>query len=241
MLSFRCVGGDSSSDIRKCLKNKLEIDIKRSSHRWALEREIDPVYWSAMKTKILLVLLALAPLSSEASNYPPDYCRQRVYTTSEGPLLVGYVASGCGSSAVIGYKKSGVLAKSLDSPVALSAVITGKCTLIASTDKNKLGDELIYKSTIQLGREYHGTGYMSAPISLYDFAPSPCLYQGRGSVKIVLNVAFSDNQGNWDSKYGVDYQVNLRELGAGQSYLSQDDGLGIGLDSWNFIIQKMSE
>lgn len=192
-------------------------------------------------TKVLLITSLLVPLLSKASNYPPDYCGQRVYTKSDGPLLISYVASGCGSSAAIGYKNSGVLANNPDRPDSLTAVILGRCTLVEYTDSNKPGDELVYKSHVRLGREYHGTGYMSAPLSLYDFLPSPCLHQGRGNAKIVLQVAVSDNRGHWDSKYGANYEIDLRELVSGPSYRSQDLGYGIGLDSWNYIIRSMTE
>jgi hypothetical protein len=87
-------------------------------------------------------------------------------------------------------------------------------------------------SVVRLGREWHETGYMSVPLSIYNLMPAGC-----GSYPNV-GVAFSAN-GKWDSKYGQNYDAKIYS-GNEKVFETHQTGNGsINGVAWDFIIGEM--
>lgn len=172
----------------------------------------------------VLTVVVLNTPNSYASNYPSDYCRQQVFTLTEGPVQFSRVKSACLDQLVIGYKNSGYLT-SWDVK-KINAVITGGCN---SSQNLKV-------TTLELGKEWNGTGYLNT-LSYYDL-PSECYSDPTAR----LAFAFSDDKGNWDSRYGQNYTVVLNDLfKKGEATGSTSIDAVIGNDSWNIIISKMRQ
>ncbi len=181
--------------------------------------------------KILILLSVLIAVSAMASNYPTDYCNQSVSVQHEGPLMVASVASGCFGKVVFGYKKSGLLVSSMTSKVDL--VVKGIC--------EKRGVQLQKQTVVVMGREWHGTGYMSSAMNPYKFAPDECSVGGTSGVQFRYEFAFSDGQGNWDSRGGANY--HMRSLfwdGSGRQYKTNEAGDDINMKAWDIIVSEMS-
>ena len=94
------------------------------------------------------------------------------------------------------------------------------------------------QSVIELGREYHGTGYMSAPLDMSRFQPATCF--GGWAIAI----AFSDGQGGWDSLNGANYMFSEGEFDghnpAHAHFNSQQSTYnGVNLAVWDFIVAEM--
>jgi hypothetical protein len=169
--------------------------------------------------------------NAHASGYPPGYCDQVVRVMQDGPALFAHVGSGCDSSEVLGYKLSGVLSE--NNPESIDAVVTGSCSKDGSTYSKV--------STLRLGREWHGQGYLSAPYSYSSFLPNNC-YDNSS-----LSIAFSAN-GQWDSKFGANYIL----AGSGgfwnedpsrvQTLNTGSSGQGnIVIAAWDFIVSKLAD
>lgn len=178
--------------------------------------------------KFLSLLLVLVGFVSnvQASNYPPDYCDQIVTIRHDGPALIANVGSGCWSAVVLGYKKWGKLADSGLNKI--DAVVVGKCNRDENTVMTKT-------TTIVLGREWHGTGYMSAPFSPYSVLPDGCYYGPNRNLQVKVEVAFSDGRGNWDSKH-LDHWFPVPE---DQRFKTNEAGGSINFKAWNFIVSEM--
>lgn len=172
----------------------------------------------------LVTALFILPIGGVfASGYPADYCQQRVYIINDGPSLVARVGSGCTNLMVIGYKNSGVLA----SPELkeIDAIVTGSCNGVSS----KI-------TTVKLGKEWNGTGYINTP-EYKELTPTEC-YKNESTT---ISIAYSDRLGNWDSRYGQNYNVSKNRLYSSETknILSSSYGGNIGFDAWNIIINEM--
>lgn len=179
-----------------------------------------------MKRSFLFLALGLLTATSVsfASNYPPDYCQQNVRIQDLGHGLIAQVSSGCGTELVLGYRNSGPLAQ--NSPEKIDAILVSRC-------RQHDGSAAQKTTTVTLGKEWHGAGYMSAPFYL-----DACPYSDSWE-KPVVGVAFSDGRGRWDSNYGRNYAMDLMSLGGTSPRRSQDVGPGIGLNSWNILIDAL--
>lgn len=162
-----------------------------------------------------------------ASNYPPDYCHQNVRVLHDGPGLFAHVGSGCDGMEIFGYKKSGYLAYS--NPEYVDAVVVARCN----------DDGRVNVKTIRLGREWHGTGYMSEPLSFYHFIPSGCDTGAK------LEVAYTAD-GKWDSRYGYNFghfdygfYNDQRDIA---TFATHEAGWGqIVMSAWDFIVEQMKK
>lgn len=188
--------------------------------------------------KATLFVLAFICACSWASNYPPEYSHQTVRTLSKGPALFAHIGSGILSQDVIGYRNNGVLAKLTPKPNFIDAIITTEC-------ERKIGNQhekLTKTTTIKLGPEWHGTGYMTPPHSYYSYVVDFC------PVDSLIKVAFSDGNGHWDSKEGADYRYrgqgfraqDRENEGATEDKLHEGD-YQISLKAWDIIVKKMKE
>jgi hypothetical protein len=136
----------------------------------------------------------------------------------DGPALFAHVGSGCESYELIAYKNSGMLAEG--NPEFVDAVVVASCGNDTRT------------TVVRLGREWHETGYMSVPLSIYSLMPSGCDSNPN------VGVAFSAN-GKWDSKYGQNYDAKAYS-GNEVIFKTNQNGNGYINDaSWNFIIGEM--
>jgi hypothetical protein len=158
---------------------------------------------------------------------------QVVRVHHDGPALFAHVDNAGESNTVIAYKSWGYLAAS--HPVSLNAVVSGSCRLRDNHIVKKL-------SVVKLGREWNGTGYMSPALDVYELLPEICLtaaYPDHEDFK--YDVAFSDEQGHWDSKYGANYSVD--PMIPSDQITASFDGDGqepaISPRAWNFIVDQM--
>ncbi|HLE00345.1 MAG TPA: hypothetical protein VJB59_08800 [Bdellovibrionota bacterium] len=183
-----------------------------------------------MKKTILanLMILGITGITiagtANASNYPPDYCSPRVNVRSDGPAFLADVRSGCSSTKyVIGYKASGMFR----SQNAVDALISVRC-------RSYEGYEMTVSPVfIRLGREWHGTGFLSGSISEGDSIFSAC----RNGYVGAISIAFLA-EGQWDSRYGANYYLDTNRTDA--SYKSNSvNGYEIPLDIWDFIVDQM--
>jgi hypothetical protein len=124
---------------------------------------------------------------------------------------------------VIGYKNSGVLAKSETQEI--DAVVTGSCA-VESVEK---------VTVIKLGKEWNGTGYMNNPDYATSLYPAECY----GDRYKKLAIAFTDGKGNWDSRYGQNYIATMNDFNNAGGVLSKDFGPYAGVNTWNIIINEM--
>jgi len=184
--------------------------------------------------RLFIVILSVCALATMvlASNYPPDYCQQRAVVHVQGPALLGYVSSGCmGREYVIGYKKSGVLGTSSEK---VNVYVRGVLDTIE-------GREVVVEQTIPLGREWHGTGYLSAGISEYlVFGNDGHLHAAVRGVKRI-ELAFNVD-GRWDSNLNKNYLFDVKNLEKdGETRKSKEMNYygSISMDLWDFIVGKM--
>jgi hypothetical protein len=204
-----------------------------------LQMSLPPICINALCTRkggvvnfklfFLIAGLLLGFSVCEASNYPPDYCHQKVRVLHQGPMLFAQVASGCGSTLVMGYKKSGVLyANHKDS---INAVITASCTLNGTSHSQT--------TTVQLGKEWHGTGYLTTDLNVDRWKPYECFYVAN----MEYAIAFVDRDGNWDSRNSENYKFRLTEVTMSENYFDtkEDATYGVNLKAWDYIIGEMAK
>jgi hypothetical protein len=174
----------------------------------------------------LLASVAGLATGADASNYPPDYCDQTVSVVHRQHALLAQVGGGCGSYLAIGYKAAGPLARG--NPDFIDAVVVGECAV---------GTEVHRKtSVVRLGREWHGTGYMSEARSPYSFAPEACAGQSP-----TLGLAFTDGVA-WDSRDGANYLYAAGDFRGPEAAVFDTNTPGTGdinLPAWSFIIEQM--
>jgi len=174
---------------------------------------------------MLLISLFFVSSVVMASNYPPDYCHQVASVDVFGPAVVSKVASGCMTPIyIIGYKKSGMFGAR---PV-LEAVITATCKYDSDREA-----EFRETNTVTLGKEWHGTGFMSHAIRSYEFC-------GYSAYLVKLEIAFTPDRGEWDSRYGANYNFDFR----GGNWTHQKfyaTGDEVVEPVWNFIIGFMRD
>jgi hypothetical protein len=183
--------------------------------------------------KIAVGTLALSLASAAfGSGYPADYSYQNVRVITDGPALFAHVGSGCGSAEVIGYKTNGMLAA--NNPDRIDAVVTTSCTV--------RGEYHLKNSTVTLGREWHGAGYVSEAHSFYDYLPQACMGSDE-LAKIHVGMAFSAN-GQWDSKFGANYGYNgygFYNTSDVRSYSTNTQGCsGVNLPGWEAIVNELA-
>lgn len=169
-------------------------------------------------------MILLGGAAVNASNYPMDYTYQYARVVSAGPAIVASVSSGIMSKMVIGYKRGGILGNS-DS---LSAVV-----------RTTYSDNNGYVSTVervfQMPKEWHGTGFMTMPLSPYD------LVSGANYRQLLrIELAFS-NGPKWDSNYGGNYVVEQNDFyKKAEVFRSEHAGSpDIDLYCWDFIVNQM--
>jgi hypothetical protein len=175
---------------------------------------------------LLSLVTTFISFGAAASDYPADYCQQRVHVVNDGASLIARVGSGCTDLLVIGYKNSGVLAT--NDVQEIDAVVTGSCS--GSWEKRT--------TVIKLGKEWNGAGYVNKPsYEKSSVLPGSC-YRDTSAI---ISVAYSDRKGNWDSRYGQNYNVKSTDLysTATKTILSPNYGPEIGLDSWKIIVNEL--
>lgn len=181
---------------------------------------------------ILSVMLAALAATAMASNYPPDYTDESVIFHQDGSFLIARAGSGCGSVEVLGYKNSGYLAQF--HPEKVSAYVTVTCV------SNNYGNREETKRTrvIDLGREWHGNGYLStamqdSPFDHYSFFLNQCS-------TTVVQLAFTDNMGHWDSRYGQNYTIDADTVFANQTGIKTGvRGCSMSFQAWDIIVGAM--
>lgn len=188
--------------------------------------------------KVKFFLLPLLAIGSSvishalASGYPAHYCHQVVRVVHDGPVLLAHVGSGCDQAEVVGYKPSGFLAGR--NPASIEATFVARCQGNGETHEKI--------TRIQLGREWHGVGYLSAPFIYSNLVPFGCNQSDPSSISV--GVAFSAD-GQWDSQFGANY----RHPGYGfygrtdvVSYETGASGFGsMNLAAWDFIVGQMRQ
>jgi hypothetical protein len=183
----------------------------------------------------LSVLLSVVTMSvANASEYPSDYCRQSVQLENVGSagLLALSTGGGGGGGIVLGYRIRGTLAST--NPNQIDALITTHCHMSDGSNVEKT-------TTITMGKEWSGTGYLSSGGTTEIF-PYNCYYYSSNGTSLDNNVqiAFSDRQGHWDSNYGQNYNIDYRALSSGPSIRTNDIQCGgIGFESWGVIVNAM--
>lgn len=188
-----------------------------------------------MKNIYGIVFLIFWTQNVWASNYPPDYTYQKVYLLNMGDAaLVAHVSSGILNQYVIGYKNRGVL----NQPhiEELDLVIFSTCHL-------QNGSKLQKTTTYTLGREWHGTGFLSAPFDLRESIPHGC--PTHQAELLDISFAFSDRNGNWDSNtdhlnYFLFRNSKSWKESEGLVYFDTKKGIEkINLEAWTFIVNQM--
>lgn len=180
--------------------------------------------------RIALLSVALfGALNAHASRFPLEASPQKTYVIHRGAALLAHVESTVLSRDVIGYKGSGFLAQR--SPETLEAVVTARCS---NSDQART-------TMIRLGREWHGTGYMSAPLdfrTLFPVVPGPegCVVRGDTP----LQIAFSDGGGRWDPAGYNDIIFSPSEFYSSRTvYESTVPGADISNDTWEYLVGQM--
>jgi hypothetical protein len=178
-----------------------------------------------------IISLILTSLSSTAW---ASHSNQIVRLMHNGPLLYAQIETGAYSQQIIAYKTSGDLAQG--NPVSIDALLIGSC-------RTGDGDSVVLMTTVQLGREWHGTGYMSMPLSIKNHFPTVCHYRKDWQ----LQIAFFDPQGRWDSRYGENYEIrssyiwgpDYRTIVFDTQKPEFPGSRSINEDAWKFIVDQM--
>jgi hypothetical protein len=174
--------------------------------------------------KLIALAAALTACTTFASNYPPDYCNATVWICKDGPGVVAQISSGCNTGIyVIGYKKSG----SLGNNSSLDAVV-----------KFDFGNSANLMRTFQLTPDWQHLGLMTSPIDLGGIIRQV----GNGSPTAV-SVAFSNGNGDWDSKGGANYYYpmsahespNCYTVRTSEPYFSE-----VPFVAWDVVNEAMS-
>lgn len=155
----------------------------------------------------------------KASNYPTDYYSQNVRVVAAGPAIVAGISGGAmGSKFVIGYKRAGILGAS-DS---LSAVVKTSYYSYSGGLRNS-------ERTIQIGKEWQGTGFMTPAMSLSELT-------GDGDARELVKIELAFVAGaQWDSNWGGNYVVKNADLYQNAAGYSSPNNT----DCWNFIVGQM--
>ncbi|HAH31975.1 MAG TPA: hypothetical protein DCL44_06650 [Elusimicrobia bacterium] len=180
-----------------------------------------------MKKIIAVAAVMLFAVSvTKASNYPADYTNQTARVVSKGPAVVALVSSGIMNKLVIAYKRSGILGGS-DSIQAVVRVTA----LEYYSGYSKTTERIV-----TLPKEWHGTGFMTPEMSMYDFIPASF----AGDIKRIELAFFSGPQ--WDSNYSANYVIEKDELNWGvAATFKSGHGGGPNIDQycWDFIVGQM--
>ncbi|MDA8130622.1 MAG: hypothetical protein M0011_03850 [Elusimicrobia bacterium] len=167
----------------------------------------------------------------EKSNYPVDYGYQKVHVVNRGPAVLATVGSGMmDTRLIIGYKKSGILggAEKITARVMVSYYGGDGRTKLSTRD-------------IELGKEWHGTGFMTPAMIHENYITLADNLGFRGIQKIEL--AFFAN-GQWDSNYDNNYTVDMNELSSSGIQYSNPGWAGsddVAPACWDFIVGQMRE
>ncbi len=186
-----------------------------------------------MKFLFVLFLFAISfDVRAGVSNYPGDYCHQVVRVLQAGPAVFASVGSGCMRAVVFGYKKSGHLARSNLKKIDL--IMVAGCRLQNQTQVERT-------TTVELGPEWHGTGYMSTEHSPYEFTPTECQIRGDRN-SLFYRITFSDGNNNWDPGNGINHNFDTLEFFNNSGMLqTKTDGSSVNLKAWGFIVDSMKE
>ncbi|MBK7963530.1 MAG: hypothetical protein IPK04_21445 [Bdellovibrionales bacterium] len=184
-----------------------------------------------------IILSTFVAGQAVASGYPSYYTHQTVRTIElthkqgSQPAFVANVTSGIVNQIILGYRDTGFLSQ--NRPLAVDAVIIAKCEVSP-------GVTLTKTSVVKIEREWNDKGYLSAPESTYYLFGSCGLDSKRE-----LAFAFSDGHGNWDSRDGENYSVNLNDFyrPGTPTFSSHEPGDGGGLEPnqkiWTFLIDAL--
>ncbi|MDA8130611.1 MAG: hypothetical protein M0011_03795 [Elusimicrobia bacterium] len=165
------------------------------------------------------------------SNYPVDYGYQKVHLVNRGPAVLATVGSGMmDTRLIIGYKKSGVLggAEKITARVMVSYYGGDGRTKLSTRD-------------VELGKEWHGTGFMTPAMIHQDYITLSDNLGFRGIQKIEL--AFFAG-GQWDSNYGSNYTVYMNDLSNSGIQYSNPGWAGsneVAPQCWDFIVAQMRD
>ncbi|MCX5791095.1 MAG: hypothetical protein NTY45_02590 [Elusimicrobia bacterium] len=159
-----------------------------------------------------------------ASNYPTDYSYQTARVVTAGPAIVANVSSGIMNKLVIGYKRSGILGGS-DS---ISAVVR-------TTYSDYNGSVNTVERVIQMSKEWHDTGFMTAAMSPSDLV-------NGANLREILRIELAFNNGpKWDSNYGANYTVEKDDFYRKAATFTSEQGgsSDININCWDFIVNQM--
>ena len=193
-----------------------------------------------MKKAILAAVIAtaIAP-GAWASNYPPDYLKQTAAVAADGPALAAEVDTVMdGKKYVIGYKRSGALAKGDHVNVYLKV----RYKLVA----DGLSSDMVSERQLRLNAEWNGNGFISGEMPLYagngtdGFISVPPGTAGYVMFKPEsLELAFFVN-GQWDSNGGRNYRIRLDGIWqSGARFNSSCISSNVAIDTWNFIVGQL--
>lgn len=189
--------------------------------------------------KLLVISIVISPLNWANALASEDFSSS-VMVAHNGPAILARIDN-CGvTEYVVGYKKTGSLYESFNNGASsITAVITG------------VSFKMDFQSqTVNLGREWHQTGFMSRAIpmdrySVFWMNPDS---EHSGTREIMLSFVSSD--GKWDSKDGKNYEMDFRASITDKYlnpslqvffYISKSMSCGnIPLDIWDFIVSEMS-
>jgi len=164
------------------------------------------------------VLMFIGAGMVKASNYPSDYYNQNVRVVQAGPAIVANVSGGAmGGKYVIGYKRTGILGGAEN----LTAVVR-------TTYASYSGGTRVTERTVQIGKEWQGTGFMTPAMSLSELAGD-----GDAAQLIRLELAFVSGS-QWDSNWGANYTVKSEDFRNAASYSAPSETA-----VWNFILGQM--
>ena len=176
-------------------------------------------------------VMAVMAVTVQASGYPPEFYASRTYAQRNGPAVFAKSAKMGQQTFAIGYRKDGMLGASQK----VVAIVTS-CYMeeyAHSAWREKCSGPV----TVELGREWNGTGFMSTPLN----SGSLTGYNGQ-SVNITrVEIAFSDGV-RWDSVYGRNYKFSIEEMQRGPVFTSSQNSSynsHISTDAWNYILDLM--
>lgn len=151
----------------------------------------------------LSLFFLLLGVTSFASGYSSSENIQKVRLIHKGPAILANISSGYMSKYILAYSNAGYLAHSegenglkppKSPPKSIEAVISSECF-------SSRGGRYFQQTVVQLGPEWHGAGYSSFPLDMWNHVHSLCYSTGFWKIE----VAFSDSAGRWDSQYGQNY------------------------------------
>lgn len=200
-----------------------------------------------MKSLALLFIMLISfanlakgqPLTSPSRDYD---CNQKVYIRHLNAGLFGYVSQVCDhfqqgnlllGQFVLGYKNTGRLA--VNNPDKILATVTLGC-------RAHNGAVYPHSVNVTLGREWHGTGYMSSPLTFHKLGCGSAI---DDIVKITFkspgNQAENDQFVNYTVGTGF-YNVFVTNELVGKNWEDRKYAVPsgiIGLEAWDHIISEM--